>query len=224
MEQIDCCKKAIFHALDDPTSLLDTVRALIILQRLLLDEARMMDCWIYGGLLSQLILPLRWHLRDAQPASEFDIMPFPLVDQIHLPSPLVDQIDLSEGNMIFWMAFLHDTIASLGSGLGGTFAIDEITAPLPNSAQVHATNVRFTSLECLQSPSNPQHLDSSDLWSNHPVKDPFVMLIKAAVLLNRAIKYARLLKAGQYDGCSDDFVLAQADEFRTILNAIGCFQ
>lgn len=89
------------------------------------------------------------------------------------------------------------TLSQVGIRTGWNFRYREITAPLPTSAQVHAKNVRFTSLECLQSPSNPQHLDSPDLWSKHPVKDPFVMLIKAAVLLNRAIKYARLLKAGQ---------------------------
>lgn len=73
------------------------------------------------------------------------------------------------------------------------------------------------------SPSHPA-FPLTALVSKHPVKYPFVMLIEAAVLLNRAIKHARLLKAGQYDGCSDDFALAQADEFRTILIAIGCFQ
>lgn len=206
-DQVTLCKKAIFDALEDPTSLLDTVRALVILTRLLLDEARMMDCWTYGGFVSQMILPLRWHLRAAQPTSDWDT----------IPSPLVDQLDRSEGHMIFWMAFLQETIASLGSGLGGSFALDEITAPLPAAA----CHLDFGSH---QSPPNPQHIDSPDLWSNHPVNDPFVMVIKAAILLNRANKYARLWKARQYDGSRDDFVGAHSAEFRSLTDAIGCFQ
>lgn len=43
-------------------------------------------------------------------------------------------------------------------------------------------------------PTNPQTMHSADLFTNHPVKDSFVMMIKGIILLNRVNKYVRMIK------------------------------
>ena len=203
-EQIFRCKDAIFAALEDPSSLVDTVRALVILTQLLLEEARMMDAWTFGGLASQMITSLQWHLHSDRTLFAWAVRP---------PPPL-DQLDRNQGTTIFWMAFLNDTIASLGSSLAATFVLDEITAPLPSSRCYPSSRSR-------QPPSRLQYPDSLDLWTNHIVIDPFVMLIKSSILLHRAIKYARLCKARQYDGKGVPRDDAHNTEYWSLTDAIG---
>jgi hypothetical protein len=70
---------------------------------------------------------------------------------------------------------------------------------------------------------NPQDLDSPDLYTHHPVPDPFVMVLKALVLLNRVNRFARKWK-NRHVREDDDFEGMQRPEFRELANSIACFQ
>jgi hypothetical protein len=70
---------------------------------------------------------------------------------------------------------------------------------------------------------NPQDLDSADFWTRHPVPDPFVMVTKASVLLNRVNKFARKWK-NRHLREDDDFDGMQRPEFRELANAAACLQ
>ena len=146
-------------------------------------------------------LALGLHLRHHGVSSNWGTM----------SSPLGANLASEEGSAIFWMAFLHDAIASFGSGLGGSFSLDEVTAPLP------------IDLGAAQGHPGLQDLESQDLWSNHPMHDPFVMVIKASVLLYRTNAFARRWKARRIE-VDDDFVGIHSAEFRFLANAIGCLQ
>lgn len=70
---------------------------------------------------------------------------------------------------------------------------------------------------------NPQDLDSPDLYTRHPVPDPFVMVLKASVLLNRVNKFARKWK-NRHVRDHDDYEGMARGEFRELANSIACFQ
>ena len=72
-------------------------------------------------------------------------------------------------------------------------------------------------------PSNPQDLDSPDFWTRHPIEDPFVMCIKASVLLNRVNRFVRKWKTRHLRE-DDDFEGMQRPEFRELANAAACLQ
>lgn len=71
--------------------------------------------------------------------------------------------------------------------------------------------------------ANPQDLDSADFWTRHPVADPFVMVTKACVLLNRVNKFVRRWK-NRHLREDDDFDGMQRPEFRELANAAACLQ
>lgn len=70
---------------------------------------------------------------------------------------------------------------------------------------------------------NPQDLDSGDFWTRHPVADPFVMVTKACVLLNRVNRFVRKWK-NRHLREDDDFDGMQRPEFRELANAAACLQ
>lgn len=71
--------------------------------------------------------------------------------------------------------------------------------------------------------SNPQDLDSPDLYTRHPVPDAFVMVLKASVLLNRVTKFARKWK-NRHVKEDDDYEGMSRPQFRELANSIACFQ
>ena len=70
---------------------------------------------------------------------------------------------------------------------------------------------------------NPQDLESTDLWTKHPVPDPYVMLVKATILLNRVNRFVRKWK-NRIMKDNDDFEGMTRPEFRELANAIACLQ
>jgi hypothetical protein len=57
----------------------------------------------------------------------------------------------------------------------------------------------------------------------HPVPDPFVMVVKASILMNRVNRFVRKWK-NRHLREEDDCDGLQRPEFREIANAIACFQ
>jgi hypothetical protein len=115
-KQADLAKTTIQEGLNSGHKLFDIVRALvrslffgiqdgtdvqIILSRVCLDETRMLDCWIFSGLATRMILPLGLNVRSA----EFSLK------SAMLPSP-VDALEREERHATVWMAFYHDTVCS----------------------------------------------------------------------------------------------------------------
>ncbi len=74
-----------------------------------------------------------------------------------------------------------------------------------------------------QMSSNPQDLESPDIWIKHPVADPFVMVLKATVIMNRVNRFARKWK-NRHLRVDDDLDGMQRSEFRELANAIACLQ
>jgi len=72
-------------------------------------------------------------------------------------------------------------------------------------------------------PANTQDIESSDLWTRHPVADPFVMVVKASVLLNRVNRFVRKWK-NRHLRDDDDYEGMQRPEFRELANAAACLQ
>ena len=91
----------------------------------------MLDCWIFSGLATRMILPLGLNVRSA----EFSLK------SAMLPSP-VDALEREERHATVWMAFYHDTvcsrvqnwvqadqqIGSAASGWGSSLSIDELVS------------------------------------------------------------------------------------------------
>ena len=76
----------------------------IILSRYLLDETKMLKCWIFTGLATRMILPLGLNVRSA----EFSLK------SVMLP-PAVDALEREERIATVWMAFYHDTVSMFDS-------------------------------------------------------------------------------------------------------------
>jgi hypothetical protein len=70
---------------------------------------------------------------------------------------------------------------------------------------------------------NPQDLESTDFWTRHPVEDPFVMVLKAMVLLHRVNRFVRKWK-NRHLRDDDDFDGMAKPEFRELANAAACLQ
>lgn len=70
---------------------------------------------------------------------------------------------------------------------------------------------------------NPQDMDSSDLFTHHPVADPFVLCLKASILTHRVTKFARKWK-NRHLKDDDDLDGMQRPEFRELANGLACFQ
>lgn len=93
---------------------------------------------------------------------------------------------------------------------------DPQTVPLPVGTKEFEAATDTT-------PPNPQDLDSADFWTRHPVPDPFVMVIKAAVLMNRVNRFVRKWK-NRHLREDDDYEGMQRPEFRDLANAVACLQ
>lgn len=205
LRQAAFAKDAVQDGLNTGNRLFDVVRAMIILCRVFIDDTRMLECWTYCGLVSRMILPLGLNVRSAELS----------LKSVMLPPP-VDALEREERRAVVWMAMYHDTIASAASGWGTSMALDELTVPLPVSMKDFEAG--HESMD-----SNPQDLESLDLYIKHPVVDAFVMSLKGAVLLNRVNKFARKWKNRRMRD-NDDLDGMQRPEFRELANAIACLQ
>ena len=166
---------------------------------------RMLECWAYSGLVARMILPLGLNVRSAELS----------LKSVMLPPP-VDALEREERRAAVWMAFYHDTIASSASGWGTSMSLEELTVPLPVSTHDFDEGNE-------QMATNPQDIESADLWTKHPVIDSFVMCIKASVLMNRVNRFVRKWK-NRHLREDDDLEGLNRAEFRELANAIACFQ
>lgn len=198
-------KDAIHDGLNTGSRLFDVVRAMIIISRVFIDDTRMLETWTYIGLVCRMILPLGLNVRSAELS----------LKSVMLPPPH-DALEREERRVVVWLAMYHDTIASAASGWGTSLALDELTVPLPVSAEDF--NAGSPTM-----PGNPQDLESLDLYIKHPVADPLVMALKGGVLLNRVCKFARRWKNRRLRE-HDDLDGMQRPEFRELANAIACLQ
>lgn len=204
-QQAAYAKEAIQEGLNTGNRLMDVVRAMIILTRVLIDDTRMLECWTYCGLVSRMILPLGLNVRSAELSLKSVMLP-----------PAADALEREERRIVVWMSMYHDTISSAASGWGSSMALDELTVPFP------ASKMDFDSGRT-DMDSNPQDVESLDLFIKHPVVDSFVLALKAAVLLYRVNKFARKWKNRRLRD-SDDLDGMQRPEFRELANAIACLQ
>ncbi|KAL7422208.1 hypothetical protein Q5752_002854 [Cryptotrichosporon argae] len=198
-------KDAVTEGLNTGNRLFDVVRAMIILSRVFIDDTRMLECWAYSGLVSRMILPLGLNVRSAELSLKSVMLP-----------PAADALEREERRVIVWMALYHDTIASAASGWGTSMSIEELSIPLPVSA-------KDFELGSDDMDSNPQDLDSLDFWIKHPVVDPFVLLMKATIVLNRVNRFVRRWKNRRLRE-DDDLDGMVKPEFRELANAIACLQ
>ncbi|EKD04083.1 hypothetical protein A1Q2_01558 [Trichosporon asahii var. asahii CBS 8904] len=198
-------KDAIHDGLNTGSRLFDVVRAMIILSRVFIDDTRMLETWTYIGLVCRMILPLGLNVRSAELS----------LKSVMLPPPH-DALEREERRVVIWLAMYHDTIASAASGWGTSLALDELTVPLPVSAEDFDAGSPTM-------PGNSQDLESLDLYIKHPVADPLVMALKGGVLLNRVCKFARRWKNRRLRD-HDDLDGMQRPEFRELANAIACLQ
>ncbi|ORY32255.1 hypothetical protein BCR39DRAFT_523592 [Naematelia encephala] len=198
-------KEAVQDGLNTGNRLFDVVRAMIILSRVFIDDTRMLECWAYCGLVARMILPLGLNVRSAELS----------LKSVMLPPP-VDALEREERRVAVWMGFYHDTVASAASGWGTSFALDELTVPLPVSRKDFDFGAEIME-------PNSQDIESPDFWTKHPVPDSFVMVIKAAVIMNRVTRFVRKWK-NRHLRDDDDLDGLQRPEFRELANAIACFQ
>ncbi len=84
---------------------------------------RMLECWAYCGLVARMILPLGLNVRSAELS----------LKSVMLPPP-ADALEREERRAVIWMALYHDTIASSASGWGTSMSLEELSVPLPVSA------------------------------------------------------------------------------------------
>ncbi|EIW72570.1 hypothetical protein TREMEDRAFT_36788, partial [Tremella mesenterica DSM 1558] len=98
-----------------------------------------------------------------------------------LLSPPVDSIDREARLGLLWNAFLADSGFALNGGWGRSFELSDMRTQLPGSECDFQKGVYVE--------ENPQNAQSPDLYNNHPVQDPFVLSIKAAVLSCRASRW-----------------------------------
>ncbi|WVO12766.1 hypothetical protein L204_100374 [Cryptococcus depauperatus] len=205
LRQITFAKEAVRCGLDTGDRLFDVVRAMIILSRVFIDDARMLECWAYIGLVARMILPLGLSVRSAELS----------LKSIMLPPP-IDALEREERRSTVWMAMYHDTIAGAASGWGSSMSLDELTVGLPVSLEDYE-------LETENINPNPQDIESPDLYLKHPVVDSFVMVAKAIILLNRANKFVRRWKNRRLQP-NDDLDGLEKPEHKELVNAITCFQ
>ncbi|WVF67748.1 hypothetical protein IAT40_002507 [Kwoniella sp. CBS 6097] len=69
-------------------------------------------------------------------------------------------------------------------------------------------------------PENPQYYHSPDLYTNHPIVDSFLMLVKGQILLGRACKFIRRCRGMD---ASDRFFAKELAEFKQIDTDIAAF-
>lgn len=177
----------------------------MVLSRIFIDDTRMLECWAFNGLVARMILPLGLNVRSASLS----------LKSVMLPPP-GDALEREERRAAMWFAMYHDTVSSSASGWGTSISLDELTIPLPVSTKDFEAG-----LDTME--SNPQDLESADLFTRHPVPDPFVMVLKASTLLNRVNRFARKWK-NRHLKDNDDFEGMQKPEFRELANAIACLQ
>lgn len=205
LRQTMFAKEAVQEGLNTGDRLFDVVRAMIILCRVFIDDTRMLECWAYAGLVARMLLPLGLNVRSAELS----------LKSIMLPPP-VDALEREERRAAVWMAFYHDTVASAASGWGTSMSLDELTVALPVSAKEFENGSEFME-------PNPQDIESPDLFLKHPVVDSFVMVTKAAILMNRTNRFVRKWK-NRHLRPNDDMDGMDKPEFRELANSITCFQ
>ena len=88
--------------------------------------------------------------------------------------------------------------------------------PLPVSAKVFNAGAN-------EMTPNPQDAESSDLFTHHPVVDPFVLCVKASILLHRVTRFTRKWK-NRHLREDDDIEGMRKPDFRELANNIACFQ
>jgi hypothetical protein len=215
----------------------------MILSRIFIDDTRMLECWAYNGLVARMILPLGLNVRSASLSLKSVMLP-PPADAVEREERRASMWfalyhDTIASAASGWgTSIMLDELVCVGVACAAQLRplvlcshtlklLPYKSTPLvleahPQSIPLPVSQADFdTGAEHM--PPNPQDLESPDLYTRHPVADPFVLVLKASVLLNRVNKFARRWK-NRHLCEGDDFEGMQRHEFRELANSIACFQ
>lgn len=146
-------------------------------------NTRWIEGWMTIGAVCRAVVPLGLALDSVEVEHHLK-GPIRFMRSI-IPPPTEDW-DREERTALMSYVVAMDTIASSTAGWSTSLALEEVAARLPCSAADFEKSDNM--------PTNPQTMHSADLFTNHPVKDSFVMMIKGIILLNRVNKYVRMIK------------------------------
>ncbi|KAL1412647.1 hypothetical protein Q8F55_000394 [Vanrija albida] len=157
--------------------LLEICQAQTILITFYQQHAKWIDGWGMTGQATRFCVPLgllqdtkvRGHVRNA-------IIP-----------PYQEDWDREERRILMSYIFCQDFMCSATSGWPNALALDEVMSRLPAGREDFDRGSEV--------PENPQTWHSPDLYTTHPVADPFVIFAKGLHLLGQIIKFRRKCQA-----------------------------
>ncbi|GMK56536.1 hypothetical protein CspeluHIS016_0303760 [Cutaneotrichosporon spelunceum] len=188
--------------------LFDAVRAHIILSQNYLNNGLALRGWMTGGLPGRLIKALEIATRNTRKSDKP-----PLLDAAE------DDREREERIATVWIAYLAEAGVACNTCWASSFNLDEIFIPLPTSSD--EWNQRFDRTGYMK--ANPQTAHDPDVLIHHPVPDPFVLVIKASLLLGRIARWVyewnqRVLQPG------DSYEGMKMTTFLQLVDDIGVFQ
>ncbi|RXK41931.1 hypothetical protein M231_00652 [Tremella mesenterica] len=184
---------------------MEIVQAQTLLSLYCQQNAKWVDGWTLFSVVGRATVPLGLqhdHIDDFQESRIITAV---------LPPPTEDW-DREERRVLMAIAFAHDTLASCSSGWPAQICLDEVTTRLPAAAKDFDRGYAI--------PENTQTYRSTDIFSNHPVQDSFVMHMKGMLLLNKVSTYIRRVKLLSNE---ERAMQRQSPEFRWYEKAINDF-
>ncbi|TXT08720.1 hypothetical protein VHUM_02848 [Vanrija humicola] len=181
MAQAEAAERCIRHStvmcvMGPGSFIFDVLRAHLVLSTVYFTKNMPLRSWITAGTPGRLIKALELINRNPRKSDKGTLMPDCASDR-----------DREERYATVWMAYLMESTLSVNSAWSQSLEVDEIGIPLPTSnEEFNQKNDFFGMMK-----PNPQTAHEPDVLVNHPVIDPFVLVIKCSLLLGRAAKWIR---------------------------------
>ncbi|KAL1406004.1 hypothetical protein Q8F55_007687 [Vanrija albida] len=181
MAQAEAAERCIRHStvmcvMGPGAFIFDVLRAHLVLSNVYFTKNMPLRSWITAGTPGRLIKALELINRNPRKSDKGTLMPDCTSDR-----------DREERYATVWMAYLTESTLSVNSAWSQSLEVDEIGIPLPTSNDEFNMKNDFFGLM----KANPQNAHDHDVLVNHPITDPFVLVIKCSLLLGRAAKWIR---------------------------------
>ncbi|WVQ82737.1 hypothetical protein IAT38_004869 [Cryptococcus sp. DSM 104549] len=188
-------------------SVLHITQTLCILTDVYLNKGMCLKGWLTATQPSQIILALEVLKRkNKKKYAETPIL-----------GPPASSLEREERLSTLWWTFLNDAGGALYSALAPVINLADVESPLPTSAKDWAKmDAMF---------ENPQDATSYDLLYSHPVEDPFVLVIKIAILLSKIARFDRWIRDWHHRDPvpGDDFAGMSKQSFKDYLQNVETF-
>ncbi|KAL7419252.1 hypothetical protein Q5752_006089 [Cryptotrichosporon argae] len=188
--------------------LFDLLRAHLILCEVDMSMSRPLRAWLTGGVPNRLIKTLGLENRNAVRSEKPALLKEPAGDG-----------EREERIAAVWMAYMQDVALSATVAWSPTMNSADIKHPLPTSAEQFKRNYYVHGNMQL----NPQGVDSPDLLYRHPIPDPFVLAVKACILVGKVSHWIQDWQQ-RVKTPGDDCDGVQTSSFINLNNTIFAFQ